>query len=206
MHRLGSHKGNCTHVAMTPRPSFGSMPAFPCPSGGASQADVSSRSPPLTATSFSLQGCKVCQGIMCLGVVQWVWIWDSQATPQPRCPPIPLSCVMAPPCIPTFLDTLTTQRWWCMEDHPTLECPCQHQAPQCFIPASRQWADKWWTFMLSRLREISVVCSDGRFQTLSFCNDYGVLGVNFGPRDVPILHRDPEKQENTNWSQLLGTC
>lgn len=52
--------------------------------------------------------------------------------------------------------------------------------------------------MLSRLREISVVCSDGRFQTLSFCNDYGVLGVNFGPRDVPILHRDPEKQENTN--------
>lgn len=42
---------------------------------------------------------------------------------------------------------------------------------------------------------------------LSFCDDCGVLGVGFGPRDVPVLHRDPEKAGKTPTEvNFLGTC
>ncbi|KAK2896399.1 hypothetical protein Q8A67_010887 [Cirrhinus molitorella] len=53
---------------------------------------------------------KACQGITCHTVARWVWLWGNQATALPRCPTTLLSCGTALPCVPTSLDTPTTQR------------------------------------------------------------------------------------------------
>lgn len=65
---LSPHVGSRFHRAC--------VPVTLHPTSGWRLPTPPSHSPPLTTTLFSLslspQGCKVCQGIMCLGVVQWV--------------------------------------------------------------------------------------------------------------------------------------
>lgn len=47
------HRGDGTRAPATPPPTLGWSPAPPCPGGAASQPEAGSRSPALTATSFS---------------------------------------------------------------------------------------------------------------------------------------------------------
>lgn len=91
---------------------------------------------------FPTQDCRACQGTTCLIAVRWPWACASLPTVAHSSPS---SCGLGLQCVPTFLDILSTQRCWCMEDQSTLPCPCQPPALLYFPQETSPWADKSWT-------------------------------------------------------------
>lgn len=100
---------------------------------------------------FPPYDCRACQGPTCLRAVPWPWACASLPTAVHS---FPTSCGLGLWCVPAFLDIPSTQRYWCMEDQPTLPCQCQPPAPLHFPQEIPPWADKSWTSMSSSYKKL----------------------------------------------------